>query len=317
LPVFSFDSVTLGSSKGSTPRVAAAAAVAISVAPAAAQSGVSASDIQRLQEALVALEGEHARLQSRDAAAARTYETELQEVREEVIYLRVKYRKGQLQDRSEYRDLRDRIDDLRSKVTATQDPPPTTTAPRPTAPRPTAPAATAPPPATTPAATGVIPVGQELDVRLQTTLSSETAQPEQRFEATTAVDLTQNGRVLVPAGSMVRGVVSDVKKAGRVDRSGSLTLSFDQIEVNGREIPIRGTATQVFESGGIREEAGTAGVGAGVGGIIGGVLGGVKGAILGAVIGAGGAIAATDGKDITLPPGAIVRVRLNSPVAVR
>ena len=164
---------------------------------------------------------------------------------------------------------------------------------------------------------GPIPTGQELDVRLQNSLSSESATVEQRFEATTAVDLTQNGRVLVPAGSTVRGVVSDVKKAGRVERAGSLTLSFDQIVVNGREIPIRATATQVFESGGIREEAGTAGVGAGVGGIIGGVLGGVKGAILGAVIGAGGAIAATDGKDITLPAGAIVRLRLNSDVNVR
>jgi hypothetical protein len=47
------------------------------------------------------------------------------------------------------------------------------------------------------------------------------------------------------------------------------------------------------------------------------VLGGVKGAILGAVIGAGGAIAATDGKDINLPAGAIVRVRLDSAVNVR
>lgn len=164
---------------------------------------------------------------------------------------------------------------------------------------------------------GTLPAGQELDVRLQNALSSETATVEQRFEATTAVDLMQNGRVLVPAGSTVRGVVSSVKPAGRIERSGSLTLSFDQMVVNGREVPIKATATQVFESGGIREEAGTAGVGAGVGGIIGGVLGGVKGAILGAVIGAGGAIAATDGKDITLPAGAIVRIRLNSAANIR
>jgi hypothetical protein len=164
---------------------------------------------------------------------------------------------------------------------------------------------------------GTIPVGQELDVRLQNSLSSESATAEQRFEATTAVDLTQNGQVLVPAGSVVRGVVKSVDKAGRIERAGRLTLAFDQIVVRGREVPIRATATQVFESGGIREEAGTAGVGAGVGGVIGGILGGVKGAILGAVIGAGGAIAATDGKDITLPAGAIVRIRLDSAANVR
>jgi hypothetical protein len=35
------------------------------------------------------------------------------------------------------------------------------------------------------------------------------------------------------------------------------------------------------------------------------------------VIGAGGAIAATDGKDITLPAGTVVRMRLDTPVDVR
>jgi hypothetical protein len=160
-------------------------------------------------------------------------------------------------------------------------------------------------------APGVIPVGQELDVRLQTALSSETATAEQRFEATTAVDVTQNGRVLIPAGSVVRGVVTDVKRPGRVDRVGSLTLSFDQITIRGRQHAIRGMATQVFESGGIRDEVGTAGAGAGIGGIVGGILGGVKGAVLGAVIGAGGAIAATEGKDVHLPAGSIVRVRMD------
>ena len=165
-------------------------------------------------------------------------------------------------------------------------------------------------------APGTIPAGQEVDVRLRSTLSSETATVEQRFETTTVVDLMQNGRVLVPAGSVIRGVVSDVDKAGRIDRDGSLTLSFDKLTVRGRERDIRGSATEIFESKGIREEGTVAAAGAGVGGIVGGIIGGVKGAVLGAVIGAGGAIAATDGKDITLPAGSIVRVRLDSAVRV-
>jgi hypothetical protein len=186
------------------------------------------------------------------------------------------------------------------------------------------PVTTAPPPASPPAPTevntsqrGSIPAGQELDVRLQTALSSETAMPEQRFEAVTAADVTQDGQVLIPAGSRVRGVVTDVKRPGRIDRVGSLTLSFDQIEVRGRSHPIRAMATQVFESGGIREEAGTAGVGAGAGAVIGGLLGGLRGAVLGAAIGAGGAIAATEGKDVNLPAGSIIRIRLDQPLNVR
>ena len=159
---------------------------------------------------------------------------------------------------------------------------------------------------------GVIPVGTEIDVRLQAPLSSESASLEQRFDTVTVVDLMQNGQVIVPAGTVVRGVVSGVQKAGRIERAGSLTLSFDQMNVRGRAVPIRAMATQVFQSGGIREEVGTAGVGAGVGGVIGGIIGGVKGAVLGAVIGAGGAIAATDGKDMEMPAGSIVRIRMDS-----
>ena len=81
---------------------------------------------------------------------------------------------------------------------------------------------------------GVLPVGQELDVRLQNELNSGTAKPEQTFQTTTVVDLQQDGRVLVPAGSTVRGIVSNVDPATRTDRAGKLTLSFDQLTVNGK-----------------------------------------------------------------------------------
>jgi hypothetical protein len=163
---------------------------------------------------------------------------------------------------------------------------------------------------------GTIPVGQEMDVRLRTPLNSDTAQVEQRFETTTVVDVVQNGRVLVPAGAVVEGVVSGVDKATRTDRKGSLTLSFDRMSVSGREHRIRASATQVFKSGGVRAEAPRAGVGAGAGAIIGGILGGTKGAILGAVIGAGGTIAATEGKNVDLPAGTVLRIRMDSPVRV-
>lgn len=164
---------------------------------------------------------------------------------------------------------------------------------------------------------GTLPVGQEIDVRLQSTLSSGTAQPEQRFQATTIVPLEQDGRVLVPAGSVVRGIVSSVSPAGRVDRSGSLTLAFDQLTVNGREHEMRAMATKAYESRGIRDEAGRVGTGGAVGAIVGGILGGLEGALIGAVVGGGGVIAATEGKDVELPAGTIIRIRLDTPVRIR
>jgi hypothetical protein len=164
---------------------------------------------------------------------------------------------------------------------------------------------------------GVVPVGQLIDVRLQAALSSATATREQRFEATTVTDLMQGSTVLIPAGSVVRGVVSSVDKAGNVDRTGSLTLAFDQIVINGREYPMRAMATQVFESEGILDEGKTVGTAGAVGAIVGGIIGGLKGALIGAVVGSGGVIAATEGKDIDLPPGTIVRIRLDAPLELQ
>src|SRR5205085_4327895 len=106
-------------------------------------------------------------------------------------------------------------------------------------------------------------------------------------------------------------------EATRTNRTGKLTVSFDQVTVNGPDYPIRGTVTQAIESEGIKGEIGKAGAGAAVGGILGAVLGGAKGAVLGAVIGGGGTIAATEGKEVDLPQGTTLRVRLDSPVQIQ
>jgi hypothetical protein len=91
-----------------------------------------------------------------------------------------------------------------------------------------------------------------------------------------------------------------------------MTVAFDQVTINRQAYPIRGTVTQAIESEGIKGEAGKIGAGAGVGAIIGGILGGFKGALAGILIGGGGTIAATEGKDVDLPAGTVLRVRLDS-----
>jgi hypothetical protein len=95
-----------------------------------------------------------------------------------------------------------------------------------------------------------------------------------------------------------------------------MTISFDQLTINGRAHPIRATVTQAIQGEGIKGEAGRVGVGAGVGAILGGILGGFKGALAGILIGGGGTIAATEGKEIELPQGTVLRVRFDSPLQV-
>ena len=119
-----------------------------------------------------------------------------------------------------------------------------------------------------------IPSGTEIDARLQAPLNSGTAQVEDRFEATTLVDVSASGRVLIPAGSVMRGVVTAVEPATRTNRTAKMTVSFDQVTANGRAYPIRGTVTQAIQGEGIKGETGRIATGAGVGAVIGGLLGG-------------------------------------------
>jgi hypothetical protein len=283
--------------------------------PALAQTPVTQADIQRLQDNVFQAGNDIQQLRGRDAARAQQLQTTLDDLRDEVIYLKVKLRKESTLARSEYADVRDRIEgvrtDARNEFARLTAPPP--------APTPAPAAASAPPatgPATSASGAATLPVGTEIDVRLQSVLNSGTTMVEDRFEATTLAAVNAGGRTVIPAGAVMRGVVSDVKPAGRVNRTGSLTVSFDQVTVNGRAYPMRGTVTQTIESEGIRGDVGRAGAGAGVGAIIGGLLGGVRGAVLGAVIGGGGTIAATEGEQVNLPQGSVLRVRLDSPLAI-
>jgi hypothetical protein len=289
-----------------------------------AQSAVTTTDIQRLQDQVYDASNEVARLRSRDQVLADRLQTRLDDLRDEVIYLRVKMRKEGSVSRRDYNDVRSQVESVRADArrdASSRDSEPVRQGGA------TWPTGGSGSGTGTGYGTGTsgntqprrneVPTGAEIDVRLERELSSATVQVEDRFSATTVVDLYQGNDVLIPAGSVLRGVVSSVNKATRTDRKGSLTVAFDQISVRGRSYPIHATVTQALESEGIKGEAGKIGAGAGVGAIIGGILGGTKGALLGILIGGGGTIAATEGKDVVLPAGSVLRVKFDQPLQIR
>jgi len=282
------------------PVVLAALLTVAAAAPADAQT-VTRADIQRLETLVndVSLDVDAAL--ERNASLTNT---EFEQLREEVIYLKVKQRKGERITRREYNDVRNRLESLQNRArTAASGIRQQTAGTAGTIRRDRIGRA------------GEIPAGTEMDVRLTETLSSETATVEQRFSAVTEADIYQDDRLLIPAGSRVRGIVRSVDRATRTDRRGELTLAFDQVTVNGRNYQLRGTVTEVFKAERDKEVAKIGG-GAGVGAIIGGIIGGVKGAILGAVIGAGGTIAATEGTDVKLESGTVLRLKLEEPLLI-
>jgi len=262
------------------------------------QSSVAVADINRLEATAADIEGQATALRRTDPTLAADITKTLSDLRDEVTYLRVKLRRDGSVTKTEFADVRDRLETLRiraggQKVYAQPVLPGNSAAER----------------------VLTVPVGTELDVRLQTPLNSGTARAEQRFEATTLVDAITANEIAIPAGSVVRGFVSSVRGAGKIDRQGSLTLSFDEIIVDQRKSKLRASVVKALDPK-VNEDMTRIGTGAAVGAIIGGLLGGGKGALLGVLVGGGGTIASTEGADVNLAAGNILRIRLDQPLDV-
>jgi hypothetical protein len=279
-----------------------AAAVALLVLGAGqvwAQAAVTEADLKRLETSASDIGHASGMLAKTDPTEAAEVDRQLELLKEEIVYLRVKLRRGGV-TRAEYADVRDRLETLRVRATGAK--------------------VTAQPVLADDPQQGdriwVLPVGTELDVRLQTALNSATAKVEERFEATTVVDYKVGESVVVPAGTVVRGFVGSVRPAGRVNRQGSLTLSFDEIILKSGPTRMRATVTKALD-GKMSDDMGRVGAGAVVGAVIGGILGGGKGMLLGVLVGGGGTIAATDGTDVNLTPGTILRIRIDAPLEAR
>jgi hypothetical protein len=158
-----------------------------------------------------------------------------------------------------------------------------------------------------------VPDGTEIPVRLEQSLSSRSARPEDRVEGTVARAVRVDGMVAIPAGAAVSGIVRTVEPARRPAHGGRLEIDFDRIVMDGRRMNIRSKVVDVSESGLDKSKAG---LGAVLGGVIGAVVGGGKGALLGAVVGGGGAVVATKGDEVELPAGTVVTLRLEEPLPV-
>ena len=83
-----------------------------------------------------------------------------------------------------------------------------------------------------------------------TALTSDTAQVEDRVEATTMIDLYRGNDLLVPAGSVLTGWVTSVDRASRTDRKGSLTVEFNRLRIDNRSYDVRAYVSQALESDG-------------------------------------------------------------------
>ena len=166
----------------------------------------------------------------------------------------------------------------------------------------------------------VLPASSVVGLQVDTPLSSERTQLEDRVDARVTRNVTAGGRVAIPAGSRVLGSVTLVERGGKLKERARLGVRFHTLVLaDGREMPLR-TESILREGESPSNESARKIGGAAIGGaILGAIIGGGKGAVVGGAAGAAGgsaAVMASDRNAATLPAGTIVTVRLAAPVTI-
>ena len=143
-----------------------------------------------------------------------------------------------------------------------------------------------------------LPAGTDLEVRLDTRVSSRTARVGDIVPCSLARDLVVDGRVLAREGTPLRGRVTYARPSGRFHKPGYLTIRLESMEIEGRRYRLHSTAIRDKGDGHMRSNLEKIGGGTGLGALIGAIAGGGKGALIGSLAGAGAGtgLAAATGK---------------------
>jgi len=192
----------------------------------AAQS-VTAADLERLRSEVFEASTDLSRLRTGDAALLKTLRSRLDGVRTRLAALDAQQRESDgAPVRAEYLTIRDEIRSIRrtarSELTVTGAGLP--------------PAAPAPGPSSIARVGLDLPRRTELSLRLLTGVNPISSRPEDRVEAAVLDDLVIAGRLVVPAGSLLRGTVKTTSASSK--RTGALTVRFDSLTVGVRTYPI-------------------------------------------------------------------------------
>ena len=164
-----------------------------------------------------------------------------------------------------------------------------------------------------------VPEGTKLSLKLSTAVSSATSKPEDAVEATLAEAVSVDGTEVLPAGSVVKGLVAAAEGSGRVKGPASITLRFQTISAHDEMINIEASYSETAEAtkaSDAKKIGGGAAVGAAIGGLLGGKGGAAKGAAIGGAAGTG-AVVATKGKEVEYGAGATLTVSLAKAVEVK
>jgi hypothetical protein len=157
-----------------------------------------------------------------------------------------------------------------------------------------------------------LPASSAMQVRLVTSVTSDSASVGQPVSGQVVNDIATAGHVVIPAGSQVTGTVTAVRPAKRFGGQAMVAVDFDTVSTpSGEMVAVEGSMAAYADKQKAKD------TGAIVGGTLGGALLGrvigkdTKGAVAGAVVGGGvgTAIASRKGDEAHLPSGTSGKVR--------
>ena len=166
-----------------------------------------------------------------------------------------------------------------------------------------------------------IPAGTVLRLRVDRGFGSDISRVEDRVPATLSRAVVIGGQTVLPAGSTATGYVSEATRPGKVKGRGRVAVRFNRIappsESDSYRMDTRSWVAVAPASK--KKDALTIALPAAGGAAIGALVDGKKGAGIGSLIGGGAGTAAvlsTRGKDVRVGNGAVLSVRLASPLTV-
>jgi len=167
-----------------------------------------------------------------------------------------------------------------------------------------------------------IPAGTNIPVVLDTAVGSDTSNVEEAVTGHLSRSITIGGMTALPEGSRVSGVVTDATRSAKVKGRAHVAVRFDSVTPRGDDQRYKIQTASVGRTAPStkKEDALKIGAPAAGGAIIGAIVGGGKGAAIGTAVGGGagtGVVLATRGKEVSMPKGAALTLRLSQPVTIR
>ncbi len=166
--------------------------------------------------------------------------------------------------------------------------------------------------------------GTSFGARLDQELSTRYSKVGDLFTVTTTVPLTDGAKVVVPAGTKIRGEVTVAQASGGSGKKAELQVQFEGLTVEGKTYPVSLSITQAEVQTKGRDSTGDKalkiGGGAAAGALVGQLIGkNTAATLVGAAVGAAagtGLQMATEDVDAFLPEGSGMTLQLDQPLTV-